>query len=67
MYEGMDEYEEDTRFIGGDAVVRGLLGGILLAGRAEPYCVPDERQSADEAKRKDRIWSICSKAAVRAA
>ncbi len=39
----------------------GLLGGILLAGRAEPYCVPDERQSADEAKEKIGFGAFAAK------
>lgn len=36
----------------------GLLGGTLLAGRAEPYCVPDERQSADGTEEKIRIGTF---------
>lgn len=36
----------------------GLLGGTLLAGRAEPYCVPDERQSTDGTEEKIRIGTF---------
>lgn len=44
--------------LAGMLLCAGLLGGILLAGQAGPYCVPDERQSADGTEEKIRIGTF---------